>query len=234
MSATYEHVIAAHSPMLAAVLIRFRLARSSAAIIDALLLFLRRRLAVPEDAFDAAQETYLRMMRYEGSRAIESPVSMLFRIAANVAADQGRAALARRAADHLALDDVELASEEPSSERAIAGEQDLKMLLAAIDGLAPRCRQVFLLSRVDGMTYPQIARRCGISVKMVEKHVSHALLACAAKVGKCERRAALSARTRRQRLSQITSVFAFAAARRSSSSGTARRDSSTGGSASPS
>ena len=184
MSATYEHVIAAHPPMLAAAFDPVSICEIIRRHHHALLLFLRRRLAVPEDAFDAAQETYLRMLRYEGSRAIESPGSMLFRIAANVAADQGRAALARRAADHLALDDVELASEEPSSERAIAGEQDLKMLLAAIDGLAPRCREVFLLSRVDGMTYPQIARRCGISVKMVEKHVSHALLACAAKVGK--------------------------------------------------
>jgi RNA polymerase sigma-70 factor (ECF subfamily) len=182
MSTTREHAIAAHSPMLAAAFDPVSISEVIRRHHDSLLLFLRRRLAVPEDAFDAAQETYLRMMRYEGSRAIESPVSMLFRIAVNVAADQGRAAQSRRATDHLALDDVELASEEPSTERTVAGEQDLSMLLATIDELPPRCRQVFLLSRVDGMTYPQIARHCGISVKMVEKHVSHALLACAAKI----------------------------------------------------
>jgi RNA polymerase sigma-70 factor (ECF subfamily) len=182
MSGTYEHSLAAHSPLLGAACDPVSVCEVIRRHHDALLLFLRRRLAVPEDAFDAAQETYLRMLRYEGSRTIESPRSMLFRIAANVAVDQGRAAVTRRAADHLALDDVELASEEPSGERALASEQDLKMLVAAIDGLPPRCRQVFLLSRVDGMTYPQIARHCGISVKMVEKHVSHALLVCAAKV----------------------------------------------------
>jgi RNA polymerase sigma-70 factor (ECF subfamily) len=32
------------------------------------------------------------------------------------------------------------------------------------------------------MTYPQIARHCGISVKMVEKHVSHALAVCLQKI----------------------------------------------------
>jgi RNA polymerase sigma-70 factor (ECF subfamily) len=182
MSGTYEHSLAAHPPLLGAAFDPVSVCEVIRRHHDTLLLFLRRRLAVPEDAFDAAQETYLRMLRYEGSRTIESPRSMLFRIAANVAVDQGRAAVTRRAADHLALDDVELASEEPSGERALASEQDLKMLVAAIDGLPPRCRQVFLLSRVDGMTYPQIARHCGISVKMVEKHVSHALLVCAAKV----------------------------------------------------
>jgi RNA polymerase sigma-70 factor (ECF subfamily) len=35
---------------------------------------------------------------------------------------------------------------------------------------------------MNEMTYPEIARHCGISVKMVEKHISHALAACMAKV----------------------------------------------------
>jgi len=49
--------------------------------------------------------------------------------------------------------------------------------------LPPKCRQVFLLSRAQRMTYPQIAVHCGISVKMVEKHISHALAICMKKVG---------------------------------------------------
>jgi DNA-directed RNA polymerase specialized sigma24 family protein len=49
--------------------------------------------------------------------------------------------------------------------------------------LPPKCQQVFLLSRAQRMTYPQIAVHCGISVKMVEKHISHALEICARKVG---------------------------------------------------
>ena len=48
----------------------------------------------------------------------------------------------------------------------------------AIESLTPRCRQVFLLSRVKGLSYSEIAAQCEISVKMVEKHISHALLVC--------------------------------------------------------
>ena len=46
---------------------------------------------------------------------------------------------------------------------------------AAILQLPLRCRQVYLLNRIDGMSYPQIASHCDISVKAVEKHIGKAL-----------------------------------------------------------
>lgn len=150
---------------------------------DALIRFLRQRLRVKDDAADVAQEAYIRMMQYEGARHIASPSSMLFRIAINVANDLGRAEQTQRVSDRLSLEAVELASEQPAAERQIAAEQDLHLLYAAIEQLPPKCRNVFLLSRVRRMTYPEIARHCGISVKMVEKHISHALAICMQKVG---------------------------------------------------
>lgn len=148
-----------------------------------LLLFLKKRLRRPEDAHDVAQEAYIRMMQYEGSRAIHSPSSLLFRIAINVANDLERAEQVRRVSDQCRLDDVDLVSDVPSPERHVAGQQDVALLQTAIENLPPKCRQVFLLSRARGMTYPEIARHCGISVKMVEKHISHALAICLKKVG---------------------------------------------------
>lgn len=150
---------------------------------DALIRFLRRRLRVSEDAYDIAQETYIRMMKYEGSREIKSPSAMLYKIAVNVVNDHGRASLSRLSSSHSAIDDVEIESELPSAERDVAGRQDLELLLDAIDELPPKCKQVFLLSRVNGMTYPEIARHCGISVKMVEKQISRALAHCMRRVG---------------------------------------------------
>ena len=78
---------------------------------DSLIRFLRQRLRVKEDAADVAQEAYIRMMQYEGSREIQSPSSMLFRIAINVANDLGRSEQARRVADQLPIDGLELASD---------------------------------------------------------------------------------------------------------------------------
>jgi RNA polymerase sigma-70 factor (ECF subfamily) len=150
---------------------------------DALIRFLRQRLRVKDDAADVAQEAYIRLMQYQGSRQIASPSSMLFRIAINVANDLGRTEQTHRVCDQFPLDLVEIASEQPSADREIAAEQDLQLLYAAIEELPPKCRNVFLLSRVRRMTYPQIASHVGISVKMVEKHISQALAICMRKVG---------------------------------------------------
>jgi RNA polymerase sigma-70 factor (ECF subfamily) len=149
----------------------------------ALIKFLRRRLAIADDAEDVAQETYIRMMRYEGSSEINSPSAMLFRIAVNVANDHGRAGLARQTKRHTQIDDVDLISEQPSAEREVLASQTLDLLLDTIENLPPKCKQVFLLSRASDMTYPEIATHCGISVKMVEKHISRAIAACLEKVG---------------------------------------------------
>ena len=149
---------------------------------DSLIQFLRQRLRVPEDAFDVAQEAYIRMMQYQDSRQIRSPSSMLFRIAINVANDLGRAEAARGMRNQCSVEDLDIASDEPSAERQITAREDLELLYKTIEALPPKCRQVFLLSRVRRMTYGEIAQHCGISRKMVEKHVSHALAVCTQKV----------------------------------------------------
>jgi RNA polymerase sigma-70 factor (ECF subfamily) len=149
----------------------------------ALIKFLRRRLSIADDAEDVAQETYIRMMRYEGTTELNSPSAMLFRIAVNVANDHGRAAVARQTKRHTQIEDVELTSDLPSPERDVLGSQTLSLLLETIEQLPPKCKQAFLLSRASDMTYPEIATHCGISVKMVEKHISRAIAACLEKVG---------------------------------------------------
>src|SRR5712675_1195124 len=128
---------------------------------DSLVRFLKHRLRVTEDAADVAQEAYIRMMHYEGSKEIQSAPSLLFRIAINVAHDLGRAEQSRRRGDHCSIDDVELASEIPTPERAVAAEQDLELAYQAIEELPPKCQQVFLLSRAKRMIYPEIAAHCG-------------------------------------------------------------------------
>jgi RNA polymerase sigma-70 factor (ECF subfamily) len=184
MSTTLEHAFVDHSGVLTdcateRVSIHDIIRRHH----ESLIKFLRRRLPVADDADDVAQEAYIRMLKYEGSDEIKSPSAMLFRIAANVANDHGRAAQARCAADHVEIEAHDIVSDQPSAERTVLASQNLDILLAAIESLPPKCKQVFLLSRASGMTYPEIARHCGISVKMVEKQISRALAVCLLEVG---------------------------------------------------
>jgi RNA polymerase sigma-70 factor (ECF subfamily) len=143
---------------------------------------LRRRIRVAEDAADVAQEAYIRMLKYEGARNVRFPSSLLFRIAINVAKDRGRSEQVRHAQDQCEFNELEIDSGVASPERELAAQQDLARVYEIIDQLPPKCRRVFLLSRMNEMTYPQIAAHCGISIKMVEKHISHALAICTAKL----------------------------------------------------
>jgi len=140
--------------------------------------WLRNKLSMPEDAYDVAQEAYIRLLKYEGSSDVRSEWAILQQIAMNVARDLGRARRSRFSDQHYCIEEVELESMEPPLERVIEAEQNLKTVIKAIEKLPSKCRQVFLLSRVEGMSYPEIAAHCAISVKMVEKHISHALLIC--------------------------------------------------------
>lgn len=56
--------------------------------------------------------------------------------------------------------------------------EDLKHQLdAIIAGLSPRTREIFAMSRSQGMTNKEIAEALDISVKVVEKHITKALSA---------------------------------------------------------
>lgn len=140
-----------------------------------LVAFLRRRVP-DEDAQDLAQETMVRLMRY-GEQPVDALRPLMYRIGLNVLADRGRRDASRLAHAHVALEDDVLAlpSAEPGQDERVAHQQALAAVRAAVLRLPPRCREVYLLNRVEDMSYTEIARHCGISVKAVEKHIGKAL-----------------------------------------------------------
>lgn len=50
-----------------------------------------------------------------------------------------------------------------------------RKLQKIISRLPDKCRAVFLMNRIDGMTYKEIAQNTGVTVKAVEKQMSKAL-----------------------------------------------------------
>ncbi len=49
------------------------------------------------------------------------------------------------------------------------------LLESAIRGLPEKCREVFMLSKLEGLTYDEIAQVRNLSVKTVEKHIGTGL-----------------------------------------------------------
>lgn len=149
--------------------------------------FLLRHLRNPDLAADAAQETHLRMLRYRALGDAGEIRALLFRVAGSVMNDQYRRARTHQADEHCTFDGLELPSPEPAPERVVQGRQDLASVKLAIRSLPPRCREVFLLHRFEGMSYKDIARHFGTSERTVENQVAKALAVCRAAIGEGRR-----------------------------------------------
>jgi len=149
----------------------------------ALLQFLRTRTATEQDAEDALQESLARLLRYRNKESPEAWKALLYRIATNVAHDQYRAGACRHNSDHVPLDDLPIADTDHTPEQLAAYNQQVTRIGEAILALPPKCQRVYLLKRAHGLSHAQIAARCGISVKMVEKHLANAMALLRRKVG---------------------------------------------------
>jgi RNA polymerase sigma-70 factor (ECF subfamily) len=69
---------------------------------------------------------------------------------------------------------VEVSDHNPLQQLTVNEMQDV--INRAIDELPIRCREVFMLSRFEGLSYLQIAEALNISPKTVENQISKALL----------------------------------------------------------
>ncbi|WP_241014648.1 sigma-70 family RNA polymerase sigma factor [Burkholderia sp. Ac-20379] len=145
-----------------------------------LLRFLSHRVRDLDTASDIAQESYLRVLALRGAgTVIDDARGLLYQTARNLVTDSFRRNAVR--ARHLEpLDDGDAHAADAASqpEQALEASQRTQRLLAAIEGLPPRCREAFVLHRFEGLGHAEIAERMGISRNMVEKHVIRAVLAC--------------------------------------------------------
>ncbi len=140
--------------------------------------FFQRRFRSREEAADATQETFLRMLSVSQPTLIENPQAYLFQVARSVAHSAAARLMADRALFDRDADALNIAEDAPSAERVVDGRQRLILFAKAIAELPPRAQQVFILSRMHGMANGDIAEKLGISRNMVEKHIIKALLHC--------------------------------------------------------
>jgi RNA polymerase sigma factor (sigma-70 family) len=134
--------------------------------------YLRRGLSM-EAAEDCTQEVFVRVVRVDQT-SVDKPEAYLFTTAARVLIDRARAAKTRQEQKHGPINDL-MPGFEVSAVQVLEGKDALKRLTQYLAELPDKNREIFLLNRLEGLTYTQLAARYAMSVKAVEKQMSKAL-----------------------------------------------------------
>ena len=124
-----------------------------------------------EDAEDAAQETYLRLMRQD-LRRIDDPRLWLARVAWRVAVDRVR----KHRVESLDADDQyhEIADAAPRADQTMLEVELQAQVEMMIDALPRALRETVRLSTVEGMTSADVAQVLGIPEGTVRTRMSRA------------------------------------------------------------
>lgn len=136
----------------------------------------RRRLGHGAGARDVVQEAFLKLWEKAIDAARLTP-AYLHKVARNAAIDHARAETVRRDAVR-DLAELQIAAPPPTPYDAMASREALETVERALEALPSRTRLIFLLNRIHGRTFVEIANGLGLSERAVAKHMAKALSAC--------------------------------------------------------
>lgn len=135
--------------------------------------YFARRVKNSAEVEDLVHDTFLRLLRQQRHVDLDLVRGYVFQTANSVLIDWMR----RRRTRDGTLDAITLEElDESSPDRVLAAHEDLERVAAALMELPARTRNIFVLRRLEGMKYDEIAARLGLSLSAVEKLMRRALV----------------------------------------------------------
>lgn len=142
--------------------------------------YLRGSFPSVRDVDDVVQESYVRVWRRQLRGPMASARSLLYKIARNLAIDALRRAKRSPIEPVADLAELNILDGQPSAAEAACSNEEIELLLAAIESLPPRCREVVVLRKLAGLSPQEIAHRLGMSEGTVHIHGAKGVRRCEA------------------------------------------------------
>lgn len=147
-----------------------------------MLRFAKEYLVSEEDAKNVIQDLFLYLWEHRGTLdAVSNMNAFLFTLTKNRCIDfyriHSKKAMANEPLESLHERELSLKMEALRQfDENMFTTQEIEVILDnAINNLPEKCRQVFILSRMEGLKQEEIARQLNISVNTVQNHMSAAL-----------------------------------------------------------
>lgn len=137
--------------------------------------YIHHSLHEADDAHDVVQETFVRVWDLRASLKPDlSLLALLFRVSRNLVRDRVKHQAVRKRLEPDVPPSLHASAENPEEVlHAHVLEERINEIVRT--KLPAKCREVFLLSRVEGMSNTEIGERLGITVKTVENQITRGL-----------------------------------------------------------
>jgi RNA polymerase sigma-70 factor (ECF subfamily) len=137
--------------------------------------YLRRSWRDQWEVPDLRQDVYVRVYEAALREKPFNPKYFLFQVARNLMIDRSRRKNVVSFESFADFDGMEADDDKPDVEQSAAVHQEIRLLMTAIGELPPRCREVVILRKIEGLSQREVARKMGITEDTVERQVSNGI-----------------------------------------------------------
>jgi len=137
--------------------------------------YFRRRVQNIAEIEDMVQDVFARMVARDSTEPVEHLGGYVLKTASSVFADWVRRRSSHAANLHVSFEPELHGEEEVDPVRILGGKEELQAATLVLLRLPERTRTVFILRRLEGQRFQDIAAHLGISVSAVEKHMVRAI-----------------------------------------------------------
>lgn len=135
----------------------------------------RRILRNPSAAEDVVQQAFVNLLARFNSEAVSPSPAYVRAAVRNLALNHLRDLKRRSELEIAGVEVDDIADTRPTSETIALYRSELRRLLSAIAALPARRREAFVLNRIEGLSYDEIAARMGISRNTVISSIVNAM-----------------------------------------------------------
>jgi RNA polymerase sigma-70 factor (ECF subfamily) len=126
----------------------------------------------PDDLEDVIQETYCQIAGLKGVSHIASGRAYFFTAARSIVLMRLRRARVVSIESVTEIENTGIAMDEPTPERVVAARRELERVQRFIEELPDRCRRIFELRKVDGLSQREVAEQLGVTEFVIGNEVA--------------------------------------------------------------